>query len=89
MSVQKGDRWVANPDERPKSRLFIQVNRVAKDGTWADISVMTWAVLWRKRQKLSPDGCLPMARPGEWDRRDLDEQEEDHMAWLREEGIVA
>jgi hypothetical protein len=83
-AVKRGDEFVAYPSRRPAERVFIRVNRVARDGSWADISACTWAVGWTKRQPLT-DGKLP----GETQRhtltqRDLDEQERDHMAKLRE-----
>lgn len=81
--LRKGDRFVGYPDERPARRLYIEVTRVAKDGTWADIRVQTWAVMWTKRQPLT-DGRLPACRDGQWDVRDLAVQEVDHMAMLRE-----
>lgn len=86
--IKKGDLFVAYPDNRPCERLYITVTRVARDGTWADIHVQTWAVAWTKRQKLTDAGGLPDARDGEWDARDLLDQERDHMAKLRETGVL-
>lgn len=83
MTIQKGDRFVAFPGRRPAERLFLQVTRVAKDRTWADITVQTWAVQWRKRQDLQ-DGIPPMSVPYNWTRYDLDLQQEDHMKKLEE-----
>ena len=89
MTIKRGDRLVAYPDQRPAHRLFIEVTRVAKDGTWADIRVCTWAVMWTKRQTLDEHGLPPESRDGAWDQRDLDEQEIDHMAKLREQGVLS
>jgi hypothetical protein len=86
-SVKRGDRFVAYGDWRPSSRLYIEVTRVAKDGTWADIRVQTWAVMWTKRQPLT-GGHLPETEPFDWTALDLAKQEVDHMAMLRENGVV-
>lgn len=75
-----GDRFVAYPDERPCRRVFVTVTRVAVDGSWADIVCQTWAVQWRKRQTLP----LPSCERKDWNGRDLDEQEADHLAMLEE-----
>jgi hypothetical protein len=80
--IQRGDRFVAFPNERPCRRLYIEVTRVARDRTWADIRVQTWAVMWTKRQKLSARGRPPMSEPYEWTTADLNAQETDHMAML-------
>lgn len=85
---ERGDEWIAYPDERPAHRVYIRVTRVAKDGSWADIVCMTWAASWRKRQPLQ-DGTLPYGRRQNFYLCDLEEQEEDHMAKLREEGKVS
>lgn len=45
---KKGDLYVYDPD--PDKPLFIQVTRVAKDGSWADCNVLNWACCWTKRQ---------------------------------------
>jgi hypothetical protein len=82
--VKKGDRLVAYAAERPKSRVFIEVTRVARDGAWADIRCYTWAVMWTKRQPLPLDFVVPR----DWGMADMEEQEADHIAWLKEEGIL-
>lgn len=87
-ALAKGMRFVAYPDLRPASRFYIEVTRVAKDGTWADIRVQTWAVMWTKRQPTN-DSELPASRPYEWTVHDLAKQEVDHMAMLREQGVLA
>ncbi len=79
--MKKGDRFVAFGDRRPAHRVYIEVQRVAKDGSWADIFACTWAVGWPKRQQLR-DGALPYAAPCDWTDAHLKEQEADHMAML-------
>lgn len=71
----KGQRWVCDPQRPPADRLFIEVTRVARDQSWADIFVCNWAVGWRKRQPLK-HGRLPFpAERFDWDRSDLAAQE--------------
>jgi len=77
--VTKGDRLVAYISRRPAERLFIEVTRVAADGTWADIRVFTWATMWTKRQKLR-DGLPPDSIHWQWDSQDLDDQQADWAA---------
>lgn len=84
----KGEEYIAYADRRPAERVFIRVTRVARDGSWADIVCMTWAVLWRKRQPLK-DGTIPYAVCRPFYLCDLEEQEEDHMAKLREKGVLS
>lgn len=84
-TVTKGDRFVAYADQRPARRLYIEVTRVAKDGTWADIKVCTWAVGWTKRQTLDHRGLPPASDLYEWDALDLAKQEVDHMVMLAEQ----
>jgi hypothetical protein len=45
---RRGDRFV---QQHPEAwwPLFIKVTRVAKDGSWVDIRVFTWAASWAKR----------------------------------------
>lgn len=77
-TLAKGQRWMAYPGEPYPRRVFIEVQRVARDGSWADLFACTWAVAWRKRQPLKR-GCLPFpAERFEWDRSDLSRQE---MEW--------
>ena len=80
--IARDDLFVAYADRRPSERLFITVNRVAKDGSWADITVQTWAVMWKKRQKLR-NGIPPDSVRKWWDQDDLDEQEADHVVKFR------
>jgi len=82
--AKKGDRLVAYSDARPAHRLFIEVTRVAKDGTWADIRCCTWAVMWTKRQLLP----FSYAEKRDWTWQEVREQEDDHMLMLREEGLL-
>lgn len=72
-------RFVAYGDRCPAEHLFITINRVAKDGTWADITVQTWALQWTKRQKLDERGYPPDSEPYDWDWKDLFVQERDHL----------
>lgn len=59
LTVRKGDRFVQQGDARWP--LFIEVTRVARDGSWCDIRCCTWAVMWTKRM---PEGIGgPMADP--------------------------
>lgn len=70
----KGDRLVAYGASRPRSHLFIEVTRVAKDGKWADMKVCNCFVMWTKRQQLDARGLPPAALLQHWDQRDLNEQ---------------
>lgn len=80
MTVKRGDKFVVGREDRLANRLFITVNGVAKDGSWADIFCQTWAVGWTKRQPLP----LESAEPYAFTLYDLEQQEVDHMAMLRE-----
>jgi len=48
LNVRRGDRFV---QRHPGARwpLFVEVRRVARDGSWCDIRCCTWAVMWSKR----------------------------------------
>lgn len=60
-TVRKGDQFKIEPTaETPPWPMFIQVNRVARDGGWADIQMLSWAVLSR--------GRAPLPFPTEWTR---------------------
>jgi len=64
--VVKGDRFVADHPDPDRSPYFIEVTRVARDQSWADICVMNWACMWTKRQP------LPMpARREDWMPTDI------------------
>lgn len=85
--MRRGDRYVVYPDLEPWRRLYLEVRRVAHDGSWADVAVCTWAVMWTKRMPtpggaFHPDAC---ATPYAWDQDDLDTQEQDHVAMLDRE----
>lgn len=80
----RGERFVAYADHRPAERLFIEITRAAADGSWADIKVCTWAVMWTKRQTLDERGMPPHSTPCRWTDADLVEQQTDHMAKLAE-----
>jgi hypothetical protein len=49
---ERGDRYVWSHADRPAEPVFIQITRVARDGSWADLVCYTWAASWRKRQPL-------------------------------------
>lgn len=72
-TVVKGARFRAFGNLRPANQLFIEVQRVAKDQSWADVFVCNWATGWRKRQPLV-DGALSYAEPYDWAQDDLDAQ---------------
>lgn len=74
--LKRGDLFVAYPGHRFADRLFVEVTRTAKDGSWADIKVCTWAVMWTKRQP-TPKGTLPDCVRREWNMADLAHQEAD------------
>jgi hypothetical protein len=81
VALVRGDRFVWTPSakHRPRDLLFLEVRRVAKDGTWADIAVCTWAVMWTKRQQLPlPEGTSRY----DWSTADLAAQEADHVSSL-------
>lgn len=78
--IQRGDQFVAYADHRPAERLYGEVTRVAKDGSWADIKVCTWAVMWTKRQPLH-EGEMPIGTTWTtWGAIDLRDQERDWVA---------
>lgn len=72
---KKGDLWIANPENRPVERVYVEVTRVAKDGAWVDIRCFTWACSWAKRMTSWP----PLwAIEASWGTIDLTEQEWDY-----------
>lgn len=73
--IRRGDRLIAYHDHPPCWRLYIEVTRVARDQTWADIRVCNCYVMWTKRQKLDERGLPPAAELMDWDQRDLDQQD--------------
>lgn len=78
--VAKGARlwWWPETHSPLRDRVFIEVTRVARDGSWADLRCCTWAVMWTKRQPLPlPEGTCGFY----WTQRHLDLQEQD---WNRE-----
>jgi hypothetical protein len=65
---KRGDRfvWTSRHSHWP---VYIEVIRVARDGTWVDIACQTWAAAWSKRQR------LPLPQRTErrsWTRDDVD-----------------
>ena len=88
---RKGQLLVAYHDWRPSARVFVEVVRVAKDGSWADCRMFTWACSWSKRMPLfdgqfSDQADLTLR---DWGPADLAEQEADNVMRLREEGILS
>lgn len=73
--IKRGDQYVLEHDGRVV--YFILVTRVAKDGSWADIRVMNWAVSWGKRLPLPFPMTAGMIKR-EWDGEDLAAQQK---AW--------
>lgn len=64
---EKGDtyRWKI----QDSSPVYLLVNRVARDGSWADIRCVTWSASWKKRQPLPlPEGTERYM----WTQADLD-----------------
>ena len=59
-AVHKGQRYVWHPqDDEFRYTVFIQITRVARDYSWADISCCTCYVAWTKRQPLPlPPGTV-------------------------------
>lgn len=39
MTLKRGDMFIAFPVLRPAERLYGQVKRVARDGSWADVDL--------------------------------------------------
>ena len=74
-NLVKGDRLAAYRDCPPRQRLYLEVTRVAKDGSWADIRVCNCYVMWTKRQKLDARGLPPDSEMYYWDASDLDRQD--------------
>lgn len=63
---------VAYPDEPLLKRVFIEVTRCARDGSWVDVACHTWAVRWTKR---IPTSALDATtQPLDWTAATLDEQ---------------
>lgn len=81
-TVKKGDRFVAYPAHRPAERVFITINRVARDQSWVDCTCCTWAVLWTKR--IPTFNLLAISERRHWDQIDLNDQQIDHENKLAE-----
>ena len=75
MKLHRGARLVAYPDAPARKRLYVEVIRMARDGTWADIRVCNCYVMWTKRQRLDGIGGLPGCEWRSWDQHDIDEQD--------------
>lgn len=69
VAVKRGDRYIWRHPATPETPVYIEIVRVARDGSWADIRCCTWAVMWTKRQPLPlPEHTSPYA----WSEKDLD-----------------
>lgn len=82
----KGERLIAYPDSPLHQRIFIEVTRVARDGSWVDIACHTWAVRWTKRMPAETLG--ETARRFHWSPAAFAEQEEAHTQMLIERGVL-
>ena len=80
----KGTRLIAYPDFPLYQQIFIEVTRVARDGSWVDIACHTWAVRWTKR--IPAESLGKTANRFHWDAAIFAEQEEAHMQALRDRG---
>jgi hypothetical protein len=82
--MKRGDLFLSSPGKRLAHQHLISVTRVARDESWADIQVRTWAVMWSKRQPLK-DGKFAFDHepyvPGRFSFR---AQEDDHIRMLAE-----
>jgi len=79
-------RTVRATENRPSERVFVEVTRVAKDGSWTDIRCFTWACSWAKRMRSWP----PLwAVEATWSALDLQEQEWDWVRKRDEEKVDA
>jgi len=60
---------------KKSAAVFIIVTRVARDGSWADLRMFTWAVSWTRRMP------MPMPKANiefrKWDAEDLAKQADD------------
>lgn len=71
--VKTGDKFIWRHDDAPDVPVYVEVTRVARDGSWADIHCHTWGGFWTKRQRMPlPAGC----RSHQWTSEDLDRQAE-------------
>jgi hypothetical protein len=85
--MRKGDIFIGHPERPLAERHMIEVRRVAKDGSWADIKVQTWACMWTKRQPLVEGAFAFPSEPWDWSYLFFADQEADHMAMLREREV--
>lgn len=69
--VTTGDKFIWHRPNGPDTPVYVEVTRVARDGSWADIHCSTWCSFWTKRQRMPlPAGC----RPFRWTSKDLDRE---------------
>lgn len=84
-SLRRGDHliWTAAGGRQ----VYIVVTRVARDTSWADLRMFTWAMSWAKRMP------LPMPRKHvrfeNWDSRDLARDAEAATKEERRDGLAA
>lgn len=79
-ALAKGQRFCAYSREPLRQRVFIEVRRVARDHSWADLLMCNWAVAWTKRQPLHRGRLAFPVERFDWDRSDLAAQNQD---WTR------
>jgi hypothetical protein len=67
--MERGDKfvWHGGPGQS-SNPVYIEVTRVARDGSWADIWCGIGSKSWTKRQRLP---LPPGTEPKEWTRQDL------------------
>lgn len=85
--VYKGQLRIVYPDRRPAERLYLTVSRVAKDGTWADLQVRAWAVLWTKRVPVK--NLLEFSVESAWSQNEINEQYKDWQVKQIEAGRIS
>jgi len=86
--MKRGDRYVVHADQRPCVRVFIEVTRVARDGSWADIFCLTVGRSWGKRQLLR-DGQLPFGVQRGWTNADVCDATADFVRAMGGGGLAA
>lgn len=83
-SLRRGDHLVWRvPGGSP---VYILVTRVARDTSWADLRMHTWALSWAKRMPLPMPSDNVYFR--DWNATDLDRDAEAAMNETREKDMV-
>lgn len=68
-ALKRGDHLIWDAPHVASGPVFIVVTRVARDESWADLELFTWAVSWHRRMPLPmPRGNI---RFESWDAKDL------------------